>query len=226
VRMGSLWKCAVVWTGLILFSGIAWGSSFSFTGTFPGDDHLQTLSFTVAPASMVTIRSFGYGGGTNSVGATIPAGGLDSYFSLFDPTGLLIDSNDDDTTGTVATDPSTGNAFDALLRKSSLTAGTYLLVLTEVSNTPVGTTFADGFSGVGQGNFTCPALMGTSGPFCDLTPSQRTGNWAIDISGVTAASDTTRQTGAPEPGTIVLMGSCVAAVLFFRGRRSANVLKR
>jgi len=133
-------------------------SNFSFTGTFSEDDQLELLQFTVPSTSAVTLRTWSYAGGTNAAGTVIASGGFDTVLSLFNATGgltnssLLVGSNDDG--AGVATDPSTGNAFDALLSLPSLGAGTYVLVLSESDNLANGPTYGDGFSQTGNGDFT------------------------------------------------------------------------
>jgi hypothetical protein len=89
--------------------------------------------------------------------------------------------NDDGPCGTVETDPTTLNCFDSYL-SLDLGAGSYTVALTEYDNLANGPTLADSFSQVGNGDFTCPEFLGTPGAFCDVSPSQRNGAWALDIT--------------------------------------------
>ena len=201
--------------------GAACASSVSFTGTFTTDDQLEIFLFTAPSASFVA-QTWGYAGGTNGAGQVIPAGGFDPVLSLFDATGGLTAASPVVTftynAGVgVATDPSSGQAFDSILALSNLDpAHTYALVLSEVDNLPNGSTFGDGFSQTGNGDFT-PGEFGCGGTaFCDPSASQRNGDWAVDISGVASAADTT---AAPEPRSILLLSCGMVGLTMFRRRR-------
>ena len=202
---------------LCLSPGVASAINFSFTGTFLTDDQIEAFLFMApTPNATVTLRTYGYAGGTNAAGMTIPAGGLDPILSVFAVNGgvigTLIGSNNDG--AGVPVDPATGNAFDSLLALSTLTAGqTYAVILSQNDNAANGPTFADGFLEAGNGNFT--AAFGCGGPaFCDVTPSQRTGFWAVDILGAGAATDISM----PEPGSFLLLGAGIVAMAFHRRR--------
>ena len=43
-------------------------TDFSFTGTFGMDDDVQLFAFTADGVSNITLRSYGYAGGTNAAG--------------------------------------------------------------------------------------------------------------------------------------------------------------
>jgi uncharacterized protein (TIGR03382 family) len=202
---------------IILSSGVASASSvFSFTGTFPGDDYLQDFSFT-STGGTVTILSLGYAGGTNGNGVVIPAGGFNTVFSVFDPSGALVAQNSQGVG--VPVDPTTGAGLDALIEQP-FAAGTYTLVLSEYDNLANGPNLSNGFSETGNGNFTCPNFAGTSGPFCDITGSERDGNWAVDISGVSTAS--IPGAGTPEPATFFLAGGAAAVLALVRRRKAST----
>jgi hypothetical protein len=208
--------------GLCLFSGVAAAGNFSFAGTFTQDDNMQIFLFT-APSANVLLRTWGYAGGTNANGGLILPGGFDPVLSVFDATsGLLagsalIDSNNDG--AGVDTDPVTGNGFDSLLMLTALNSGgAYALVLTVNDNVPVGPTFGNGFTQTGQGNFTAGENgCGGSAPFCEspFVP-QRTGDWAVDITGVGSASEPA--SGTPEPASMLLMAGGIAGLALLRRR--------
>jgi len=206
-----------------LAGSMAQGSSFSFAGTFTQDDQLELFQFT-APSTSVTLQTWGYAGGTNAASSVIPAGGFDPVLSLFNATGGLTASSpliatNDDGTG-VAVDPLTGNAFDSLLVLTTLIAGdTYVLVLSQSDNLAFGPTYGDGFSQTGNGNFTAGEFgCGGTAPFCDSSAAQRNGNWAVDIVGVGAASDTTNG-NAPEPGSLLLFAAGLSGLAWGLRRR-------
>jgi hypothetical protein len=219
--------------GLLILSfcvvcGVATASNFSFTGTFTADDQLELFMFT-APTATTLVQTWGYAGGTNAASMSIPEGGFDPVLSVFDATGGLTSSSPlvavNDTGGPdcnynpapcVEEDSVTGNAWDALITLSTLTPGdTYVLVLTEADNEPSGATFGDGFTEEGNGNFTASEFGCGGTQFCDATPDQRTGNWAVDILGVGTASDITP---VPEPGSILLLAGGLAGMALLRRR--------
>jgi hypothetical protein len=194
---------------LLLSAGVASASSFSFTGTFTQDDQLELFQFT-APSNNVTLRTWGYAGGTNVNGQVIPAGGFDPVLSLFDASGGLLSSSllvatNNDGAG-VAADPSTGNAFDSLLNLTTLAGTTYVLVLSQSDNLANGPDFGGGFSQQGAGNFTASEFGCGGVSFCDASPAQRTGNWAVDIDGVGTARDLSASS-VPEPRSTTLLAA-------------------
>ena len=80
---------------VLLWAVEAKSANFSFRGTFNQDDNVQLIAFTLTSPGTVTIRSFGYEGGTNAAGAVIPAGGFDTTLALFNSLGTLVAFNDD-----------------------------------------------------------------------------------------------------------------------------------
>jgi hypothetical protein len=199
---------------------MAAASSFSFTGTFLTDDELRIFVFT-APSANVTVRTWSYAGGTNALGQVITAGGFDPELSIFDITGglsassILIDTNNDG--AGVAIDPVTGSGLDSLLTLTTLSAGsTYALVLSQSGNDP-GPDFGSSFPQAGNPTFTSSFGCGGS-MFCDITPAQRNGNWAVDITGVRTAVDTSGPT-VPEPSPAFLFAAGIGGIALLRRRR-------
>ena len=189
-------------------------SNFSFEGLFLTDDQVQLFDFTLATGSTVTMQSWGYGGGTNANGQLVPAGGFDSFFTWFAGNGSQIGTNDDVGCGG-PTNSHNGACLDAYAQVF-LPAGSYTLALTQSGNEPIGD-LSDGFTEQGQGDFTangnCPA-------FCDLLGNTDNGNWAVDISNVTSATEV----GAtPEPSTWVLSIAGIALLLAAWRRRNQAV---
>jgi hypothetical protein len=203
--------------------GVAAAGNFSYTGAFSQDDQLETFLFT-APSASTVVRTWSYAGGMNAAGQMILPGGFDPILSVFDATGglvassLLVASNNDG--AGVDTDPATGNAFDSLLVLNALNpGGIYVLILSQNDNSANGPTYGDGFGRTGQGNFTAGAFgcPGTD-PFCDASPAQRNGQWAVDILGVETASDITNAGAVPEPGTTLLLVTGLSSLVLL-GRR-------
>ena len=204
---------------LSLLSGPAlMAVTISFQGSFSADDNVQLFNFSVAADTTVTIRSFAYGGGTNSAGSVILPGGFDSHIFAYLPDGMQQAMNDDDTSSLGACDhvtAGTNGCLDSYL--STLfagSAGSYTVALVESPNTSNGD-LSSGFAQTGNGNFTCPQ------GFCDFNGSQRTGAWAIDIIGADSASAVL--TSAPEPASWML--ACLGtAILAGARRKTASIV--
>jgi hypothetical protein len=194
---------------LLATSSRARADEVSYQGNFTTDDQVQQFDFNVATPGLVTLQTFGYAGGVNGAGTTIATGGFDPVLTLFDGMGNFLVMNDDGPCGTVGMDPTTLNCFDSYL-SLDLTAGSYILALTENDNLAIGPTLADSFTQVGNGDFTCPEFLGTPGAFCDASPSQRDSAWALDVT-------TPGTSPVPEPGSEVLVLSGLS--LFFALRK-------
>ena len=192
------------------------GIVLSFEGTFSSDDNIQYFQVDLGPNSSLTVTTFGYAGGTNGNGMVIPAGGFDPALALFDPSGNLIEVNDDAPCSIVNMDPVTGECFDSVISQTDLTTpGIYTVALTEspdLAQDNLGQPDTFPYP-PGTGNFTCAMYGGASAtsPFCDITGDQRDGNWALDISG----SNLISATAVPEPASFipVLAGIAMLAVL-------------
>jgi hypothetical protein len=173
-------------------------SPVSYSGTFSTDDEVQLFAFQVGTSGTVTLRTFGYSGGVDGAGATIAAGGFDPVLTLFDNSGMFLETNDDGACSAVGKDPTTKNCFDAYM-SLTLAAGSYTLALTEADNLPIGD-LSDSFSQVGNGNFTCPEFLGQTGAFCDASPSQRDASYEVDIDTPNVLSSP-----VPEPAPLLLL---------------------
>lgn len=179
-------------------------ADFSFTGSFLTDDAKAAFTFNLTAAATVTIRSFGYAGGVNAAGQTVGSGGFDGVVSLYDSASQNIAYGDDG----VTVDPITGAAADPLLT-IALAAGSYKLFLTQYDNFGPAN-LALPFNFEGQPLF-------RSG-FVDFYGSKRMGNWALDITGVSAAA------AVPEASTwaLMLVGFGIAGYSL-RARRRTSV---
>lgn len=190
----------------------------SFSGNFSFDDDVVTFDFIVGTISNVTVRTYGYAGGTNAAGELITAGGLDPVVGIFDRgTGALLDQVDDGGLS-VGSDPGTGQQFDAFL-EIVLGPGDYRVAMTQYDNFAIGPSFADGFSRTGEPNFT-GGFGCTNGVFCDNSGvavfNNRTSFWALDILGV----DPGIAVAVPVPGTLTLFGAgLLGLALAWRSRR-------
>ena len=196
--MKRFFMAAIAATVLATSSLPALGN-LSLSGNLAGDNDVAFFTFALASTSDVTLRTWSYAGGTNALGNLIAAGGFDPIVSLFFGSGnpaILLDANDDGFG--VAVDPSTGNAFDALLESFALPAGVYTVALTEFDNFANGPTLVDGFLGSSNLNF-----------------DGRTSAWALDISVANGGT-------VPLPGTLALLVVGLAAArATCRGPRSS-----
>jgi hypothetical protein len=198
--MGKTLRLSVL---AVLLAGMAVpasASSLSFVGDFTNDNDVQQISFTLLSDSMVTLETFGYGGGTNANGVVIPAGGFESLLQLFAmPSGLALGGpilpGPNPTCGPRTPDPNRLNfCFDAYAQVF-LTAGDYLVALTQNPNTANGN-LVDGFLFDADPNFN-NGFVGTFG-------FQGTSHWALDITGASA----------PEPGSALMAVSALLVVGF------------
>ncbi len=197
----------------ILFGGVSWASTFSFTGSFASDDQLQEFTFTLSSPATVTAVTWSYAGGTNQAGMAIPAGGFDPWLAIFDSSGNLVQSVDNGACGQVGMDLSTGSCFDSFISQS-FSPDTYTLILSESDNQPFDNQLADGYTRTGQGDFTGGEFGCSNGSFCDANSANRTAAWAVDIDNVDIASET----GVPEPGTMLLGAAGLVGIIELRRR--------
>ncbi len=99
-----------------------------------------------------------------------------------------------------------------------------MLVLSQFDNTPNGPDFGSGFSRDGQGDFTAGAFGCGGTAFCDSTPAQRNGNWALDIDGVGSATDLSNPGTVPEPASTGLFAAALASLAFCLARKRRRPL--
>jgi hypothetical protein len=190
---------------LILASSSAFAANFSFTGNLANDDDVQLFSFTLASPATVTLRTWGYAGGTNAAGNLISNGGFDPILAVFDSGGLLIGLNDEDIS-VVPADPVSAARFDSYLQLA-LGAGSYSVALGQFANFPQGPNLSDGFLG------------SRTSSFRDALGNFRTSAWAFDVLNVDQVSlPPTR--GVPDAGSSVTLFLLAAGAL--AGMRQAR----
>jgi len=175
-----------------------YGDTISLTGSLDPNDANDVLLhvFSLGATSTLTIQSYGYGGGTNAAGTVIPAGGFDTYVSLFRGTGAsatFLASNDD---GSCPPGNASPACHDSTLVMQLSGVGTYTLALSVFDNFSFAENFGSGTLGDG--------FIGLGDYFDTSSGTVRTSNYAVDIS----ASGLT-----PEPA----MSLPVAAAFGFLG---------
>jgi hypothetical protein len=183
----------------------------SYTGSFGGDADVQSFLFTANGTSTVTLRSYGYAGGTNATGTTIARGGFDPILGLFNATTGDLIRQVDDTPG--FPDPVTGRSFDPNFSQI-LAAGDYRAVISQYGNFVVNSNFNNGYS---QSSPTFTSSYNCSnGQFCEVGGNNRTSAWAFDVAVRNNA------TSVPEPADLI--GTTVAgfAVIGLKRKLGSN----
>jgi len=179
----------------------------SSTGIMDDETAIIAFPFTYSPSdgSVLTIRTYGWGGGTDINGDVHSPGGFDPQVFLFSTPFLspqtLIGENDD--AGCGISGAQSGECWDAFLQSSGLAAGQYTVYLTVYNQDPNlnGSDQLTGWDGdvdPGNGNFDS----------VEWGANPRTGFWAIDIY----ASD------VPEPSTYFLIGTGLLGLAAWRRR--------
>lgn len=186
----------------------------TYTGTLSaetGADSVVLESFTVSMPSEVTLYTTSYGGGMNLDGSSTGPGGFQPNITLYDNTGFPIANQSPSFSPIANPDPSNGWKGDGYLQDSDVDPGTYYITLTDWQNQmSVNSTGLD-LGTAAYLQFTGPG--GTS--FQDVQGNDRDGAYAlnVDVTSLTPSSST------PEPATLWLMLSGVAAALVVVQRR-------
>ena len=164
-------------------SGTAHAADFSLRGAFDQDADVTLFNFSLDTESTVTLRTYSYAGGIQADGTIVEAGGFDPVLTLFDGDGNKLFVNDDDDTGTVISDPTTGKAYDSFL-EGFLAAGDYVVALTQYGNFSSGNTLEDGFNRTGNFTGDLFSRCEAGSTFCDFSGNIRNNQWAFDAIGV------------------------------------------
>lgn len=211
-------RAAIVLTA----TNAALATPLSLTGEFMRDDDRFTYEFDVLRASMISIRTLSWGGGTNAAGALIAPGGFAPVVALFRRSNapMLVALASPAVSVALCgpganVDPISGFCWDVSLDQGqlSLTAGEYAIVLTQDDNLPQSDDHRAPFSRDGQSDFTGPTFLGIPGQFIAAGGFQRDGHFAIDID--------LHQASVPSPGSALLIGLGLAG-LAYRARRDPS----
>ena len=180
-------------------------ATLTFSGSFSADDNLVLTPVLLVSPGLVIFQTTSFADGSL---------GFNPVLALFDGSGNLLQVDQGGTVpacGGRSIDAASGYCLDAYIQ-TNLVAGNYTLALTEWDNLPNGPMLADGFSEMGNGNFTGPNALGTPGSFILFDGSQRSSQWALQLSGAGLAE-------VPEPASVGLVGCALLAALVGRGLR-------
>jgi hypothetical protein len=200
----------VYWCALVLAAaGISSAATISFTGSFNYDSDVQLFVVSTAGLSF-DVRTFGYGGGTNSAGTIIPEGGFAPSIAVYDSTGAFIAA---DTIGGTYTDPVCSNGTNPYSVTSACAdinttfsipplqvTGTYFVLLSQQGNDAPQTSISDPFPLPPNTDF-FPGVKFPDPVFFNIDGTVLQSGWAVDI---TLLDNGTVSTTIPEPGTVAL----------------------
>lgn len=203
---------------LALFGGAAKSSTQGFQGQLARDNALVLFQFTLATPGDLRVTSFSHSGGLNGAGSTVPEGGFAPVLALFDAGGDLLGFNAGSSNACVGPG---SFCWDARLQLSGLAAGSYLLVLSQDDNVPLGSPIpvddpASAYSRYAEPHYTA-AYLGQpedgSLNFVRVDGSLRTGLWALDVQVDALVSQ------VPEPPTALLLAIGGVGLVRLLGRR-------
>lgn len=230
-RAVSMGRIAVLMFVVFWGAGRGRAETVSYTGMLANPQDSFATIVSVGGGGLVTLQTYGFGGGVNAAGTAIAAGGFDPFVGLFSGTGdsaLFVDGTSDILTnftpgcpsaGTVTVGSVAGQCGDVDLQFTGLAPGTYTVLLTDGEYLPVAVfedsgTLGDGFFDLTGGVFqTCVDENN-----CNLD----TANWALDV---TVGSGSTTPPAVPEPPSMELagMGMVFAACwVYRRHKREVN----
>lgn len=202
----------------------------SATGVFGATEDVFLETFTLAASTAVTVQTYGFGGGTNAARTVIPPGGFDSLVALFSgsPTSASILMSGGNP---ISSSPATTQFFPGcppagtapVVSESicgdnqlpaTLAAGSYTLLVSDARYMPLAVSPGD------------PSLqdLTSASSYADLTGGvfqtcndrgeciTTNGDFAVDLLFASPGP-------VPEPGTLLLLGSALAVLIWRRKPR-------
>lgn len=208
-------------------TAIASAGTISYTGTLGYAEDDFDIAVVLASPGTITLQTYSFGGGTNSDGTMIAAGGFDPFLALFDGTGsgaTLIDGSSDilsnyssfegcPPAGTVTVGSIGGQCGDVRITES-LAAGTYTIFLSDAEYFPNAVfdngDFLEGFTDLTGG--IVPLQTCADANDCN----QDTSFWSLDVT----EAGPEAPPGVPEPAAWGLTAfGLLAMALRFRAQR-------
>ncbi|HUP02858.1 MAG TPA: DVUA0089 family protein [Bryobacteraceae bacterium] len=210
------------------------GATSSYTGTLtsPEDSASGAFVVNVPFAGVLTVQTWGFGGGTNAEGTAIAAGGFDPFVAVFSGTGataaFLAGSSDIlSNYSSHAGCPAAGKVMIGansdcgdVAFSVTVAPGSYTIVLTDAGYVPAAVFESSGTLGDGFIDLTGGAPLQT----CDGACIAPTGNFALDIGtpgtslgggsgggGVTITGQVTLGAGGLSGASVALTGSATAS---------------
>jgi hypothetical protein len=179
--------------------------SVTDAGTLSNQGEVLEAAFSITAASNLTIYTNSYGGGMNANGTTATAGGFMPSLVLYKSAGTYV-AGETFPSPIGKIDPVTGLNGDAYLSSMNLSAGAYILTLSDflVQQPVTATNLSDGFINYGSGTV-----------FTDVQGNPRTGNYSLNLSA------TTLTPSVPEPATFWLMVPAISGLAVLIRKRKA-----
>jgi hypothetical protein len=180
----------------------ATGQSLSYQGVLDDADPnaVALIEFETSASANLLVQTWGFGGGVNSAGATIAAGGFDTYASLFagwGATASFVAANDD---GLCPPGKAAPVCADSTLSLVALPAGRYTLAVGLPSNF----SFAENLGSGNLGDGFIGLAASWSDGACAATCTSR---YAVDIGSAALV---------PEPSAAGLLALGLLALAWCR----------
>jgi hypothetical protein len=168
----------------------------TISASLPDQDTALELTFTLPSTENLTASTTSYA-----------TGGFQPNITLFNSSGIAIANQWATPPSSAVADPNTGLTIDSYLTANNLTAGTYVLALTDwaLGQSVTATNLSDGFTS----NF------GNGVTFVDIDGNTRTGAYALHL-------DASAVSSVPEPASILLLAPIMLAAMVVRKRLAAH----
>ena len=162
----------------------AWATTYTLSGQLSNDLSVVEVGFSVGSTETDTFFTTSYAGGLNANGSTTQAGGFDPVLTLYTGAGHFLADGGGATVcnGSTNADSITGLCNDAYFTQA-LTAGSYILAITEFPFYPNGDLLTGFFSSVDPTAISDACSSSTPFLESDIVPClARTNQFTVNIS--------------------------------------------